>query len=194
MNQESIEYMDKGTVGLLQSGNWGAFEHIYNTYWSKLYLSAYGILRDKQACEDIVQDVLVQLWLKKDSASIDSLPSYLHTAVRYQVFKAIKAGKVKLALPDDIELSADRNEVEDMLVSEDLNAVLDNHIARLPDKCREVFLLSRKKHLSIAEIAEQMHISTKTVENHLTNALGRLRTGMGDFLFWAAITLPSIWK
>ncbi|MCE7040368.1 RNA polymerase sigma-70 factor [Dyadobacter sp. CY312] len=186
--------MDKGTVGLLQSGNWGAFEHIYNTYWSKLYLSAYGILRDKQACEDIVQDVLVQLWLKKDSASIDSLPSYLHTAVRYQVFKAIKAGKVKLALPDDIELSADRNEVEDMLVSEDLDAVLDNHIARLPDKCREVFLLSRKKHLSIAEIAEQMHISTKTVENHLSNALGRLRTGMGDFLFWAAITLPSIWK
>ena len=194
MNQESIEYMDKVTISSLQKGNWGAFEHIYNTYWSKLYLSAYGILRDKQACEDIVQDVLVQLWIKKDSSQITSLTSYLHTAVRYQVFKAIKAGKVKLALPEEIELGSERTEAEDLLFSEDLNAVLDNHIARLPEKCREVFLLSRKKHLSISEIAEHLHISTKTVENHLTNALGRLRTGMGDFLFWAAVTLPSIWN
>ncbi|HEV7378578.1 MAG TPA: RNA polymerase sigma-70 factor [Dyadobacter sp.] len=193
MNQELTSHLDLENLKSLQNGDWGSFERIYDKFWSKLYLSAYSILRDKQACEDIVQDVLVQLWLKKDSAQIDSLPAYLHAAIRYQVFKVVKSGKMTLALPDEIELTSERTEAEDLLATQDLNQLLDDHIARLPEKCREVFILSRKNNLSIAEIADRLHISTKTVENHITNALGRLRISMGEFLFWLIVTLPSIW-
>lgn len=193
MNQELTSHIDTETLQSLQEGDWGSFERIYDNYWSKLYLSAYSILRDKQACEDIVQDVLVQLWLKRGSAQIDSLQAYLHSAVRYQVFKVVKSGKTTLSLPDEILLTSERTEAEDLLAAQDLNQLLDKHIARLPEKCREVFILSRKNNMSIAEIADMLHISTKTVENHITNALGRLRISMGEFLFWIAVTLPSIW-
>lgn len=191
MNQESTKDRDQIALQSLQNGSWNAFEAIYETYWSKLYLSAYGILRDKHACEDIVQDVFVQLWLKRHSAQIESLAAYLHTSVRYQVFKAAKAGKVKVALPEEIVVTTLRSEAEDALLTEDLIKILDCHIERLPEKCREVFLLSRKKHLSIQEISAQLQISSKTVENHLTTALKRLRYSLGDFLFWACVTIPA---
>ncbi|TDE17222.1 RNA polymerase sigma-70 factor [Dyadobacter psychrotolerans] len=193
MNQQTIENTDQQALNSLQNSNWKAFEDIYDAYWSKLYLSAYSILRDKQASEDIVQDIFVQLWTKRNSVQIDSLAAYLHTSVRYQVFKVVKAGKVKLVLPDEITSSVILTDAEDALFSEDLDRILDQHIRRLPDKCRQVFILSRKQHLSITEISEKLGISSKTVENHLTNALGRLRTGLGDLLFWACIMLPTYW-
>lgn len=191
MNQESTKNRDQVALRSLQNGSWKAFEAIYETYWSKLYLSAYGILRDKHACEDIVHDVFVQLWLKRHTAQIDSLAAYLHTSVRYQVFKAAKAGKVKVTLPEELALTTWRSDAEDALLTADLDKILEGHIERLPEKCREVFLLSRKKHLSIQEIADQLQISSKTVENHLTNALKRLRFGLGEFLFWACVTIPT---
>ena len=193
MNYQTIENKDQQALSSLQNSNWNAFEDIYDAYWSKLYLSAYSILRDKQACEDIIQDIFVQLWTKRESAQIDSLPAYLHTAVRYQVFKAVKAGKVKLILPDEIATPIRLTDAEDTLFSEDLDRILEQHIGRLPEKCRQVFILSRKQHLSISEISEKLGISSKTVENHLTNALSRLRTGLGDLLFWACIMLPAYW-
>ena len=191
MKYQTIENTDQRALSSLQNSSWKAFEDIYDTYWSKLYLSAYSILRDKQACEYIIQDIFVQLWTKRDSAQIDSLAAYLHTAVRYQVFKVVKAGKVNLMLPDEITSPIRLSDAEDALFSEDLERILDQHIGRLPEKCRQVFVLSRKQHLSISEIADKLGISSKTVENHLTNALGRLRTGLGDLLFWACIMLPS---
>lgn len=170
------------------------FEDIYNKYWSKLYLSAYSILLDQQASEDIVQDIMVELWHKRDLDAIQSIPAYLHAAVRYQVFKVIRAGKVTIRLPEEIELATSRIELEDQLDSKDLYTLLDHYIEELPEKCREVFILSRKHYLSIKEISALLEISTKTVENHLTNALRKLRLHTGDFLCWVLITLPFLWK
>ena len=178
----------------LREDDWGAFEIIYSTYWSKMYLSAYSLLRDKQACEDIIQDIFMQLWTRRAELHIESLKAYLHTAVRYQVFRLHKSGKLTDTLPEEIHLSTGRTDVEDALDAADLNAVLDTHIARLPERCREVFLLSRRSHLSIREISERLQISSKTVENHLSNALARLRSDLGDTLFWLVVMLPEIWK
>jgi DNA-directed RNA polymerase specialized sigma24 family protein len=56
-------------------GDKDAFAAIYNKYWSKLYVSAFNMFRNAQACEDIVQDILVQLWLKRKTVNIASLPA-----------------------------------------------------------------------------------------------------------------------
>ena len=128
MKYQTIENTDQRALSSLQNSSWKAFEDIYDTYWSKLYLSAYSILRDKQACEDIIQDIFVQLWTKRDSAQIDSLAAYLHTAVRYQVFKVVKAVKVKLMLPDEITSSLRLTDAEDAYFSEDLDRTLHQHI------------------------------------------------------------------
>ena len=96
MYTEDVQlWPDEKLLELIQANDCAAFEQVYNRYWSKLYLSAYNMLRDRQASEDIVQEVLVSLWMKRNSAAIESLNAFLYTSVRYQVFKAIRSSKVK---------------------------------------------------------------------------------------------------
>src|SRR4051812_40575924 len=94
---------DEKLLELIRAGDRHAFEMIFNKYWSKLYRSAYNILRDRQTSEDLVQELLVQLWIKRDSLKIESLSAFLYAATRYQVFKIIKSGKVRVSLFDEIE-------------------------------------------------------------------------------------------
>lgn len=192
--QAKADFTDIELLGLIREDDRQAYERIYNKYWSKLYLSAYNILRDRQGSEDIVQEVLVQLWLKRQNHLIESLNAYLYTAIRFQVFKAIRAGKVREGLFEQIEGISVDNEADNRLMESDINRVLEKGIAELPDKCREIFTLSRKEQLSNKEIAERLGISIKTVENQMTIALRRLRSSMGDVLFWAAVLLADIWK
>ncbi|WP_242921210.1 RNA polymerase sigma factor [Pontibacter liquoris] len=178
---------DEQLLELLQAGDNTAFELIYNKYWSKLYLAAYNVLRDRQGAEDVVQEVLVSLWFKREGAAIDSLQAYLYTAVRYQVFKAVRSGKARQQLPEAAGSIVVANEAEAALCEHDLYSLLEQGITRLPDKCRQVFLLSRREHLSTTEIAQQLGITSKTAENHLTIALRRLRTTLGSLLVWGAV-------
>src|SRR3569833_704755 len=142
-----------------------AFETIYNKYWSKLYISAYKLLRDRQASEDIVQEVLVQLWVKRHKQEIASLNAFLYTAIRYQVFNAIRNGKVRESLFTEVEELFVNNHAENNLLAFDFNRKLDESMAGLPEKCRQIFSLSRKEHLSTKKNTKRLGLSPKTVEN-----------------------------
>jgi RNA polymerase sigma-70 factor (family 1) len=179
---------DDTLLALVKAGDKEAFAVIYNKYWSKLYVSAFNMLRDTQACEDIVQDILVQLWLRRESANIASLPAYLHTSVRYQVFTFIKSGNAQNFRLENIEEPASADNLNDLMDEEDLRYLLNERVLALPEKCREIFLLSRNGHFTNREIAAMLHIAPKTVENQLTIALRRLRISMKNFLCLALIT------
>lgn len=174
-------------LALIKTGDRHAFEIIYNKYWSRLYLSAFNLLRDTQACEDIIQDIFVQLWLRRESVAIGCLSSYLHTAVRYQVFNLIRSGKANRFSIEQVTEPASSENIDDLLTEKDLNNLLNERVYSLPDKCREIFLLSRNNHLSNREIAAILNIAPKTVENQLTIAIRRLRLSMKDFLCWLLI-------
>jgi RNA polymerase sigma-70 factor (family 1) len=178
---------DEKLLALLQGDDRAAFEQIYAKYWSKLYLSAFHLLGDRQASEDTVQEVLVSLWMRRSSLAIDSLSSFLYAAVRYQVFKVIRSGKIREDLFSQASTLSVSNEAEGALAEKDIGRLLDKGIAELPEKCRQIFLLSRKENLSTKEIARWLGIAPKTVENQLTIALQRLRTALGDFLVWATV-------
>lgn len=178
---------DEELLNRLKNDDRFAFDVIYNKYWSKLYLSAYNILRNRQISEDIIQEIFVALWLKRSTSRIDNLNNYLFTAVRFQVFKSIRDGKGRAGLFEQIEQLNASCDIESMLFEKEVAKRLDENIALLPEKCREIFILSRKKHLSVKEIAEQLNISPKTIENQIGIALRRLRSNMGDLLFWVAI-------
>lgn len=171
-----------------------AFEEIYFRYWKKLYISAYQILRDSPASEDIIQEIFIQLWQKRSSNAIDNPVAYLFTAVRFQVFKAIRDGKSRNDLSIQAEEFFERNKIEDHIHEKELDKRLEESIATLPEKCREIFIMSRKEHLSVKEIAERLNISPKTVENQITIALRKIRANMGDLLFWACLFLKAVWK
>ncbi len=174
---------------LIQENKRDAFEQIYNRYWSKLYVAAYKILRDRQASQDAVQEVLVKLWLKRKENDIVNLNSYLHNAVRFQVFNQIRNGKVRTALFEEIAELSVVNDAEHRLLSIDFNRKLEGSIIQLPEKCRKIFLLSRMEQLSTKEIAQRLALSPKTVENQLTIALRRVRISFGKVLLLLMLLL-----
>ncbi len=183
---------DEKLIQLIGENDLGAFEYIYNRYWSKLYLLAYNILRDRPVAEDIVQEVLLNLWMKRADLHINSLNAYLYSSVRYQVFNVIRSVKVRAGLFTELEELFSDNSAEGTLGEEDINRLLDDGVAGLPEKCRQIFLMSRKEHLPIKQIAERLGISPKTVENQITIALRRLRKTLGDFVLWIMLLLQGL--
>ncbi|WP_207421111.1 RNA polymerase sigma-70 factor [Desertivirga brevis] len=173
----------------LQNGEVLYFEKIYAKYSSRLYTSAYNILRNKQVCEDIVQELFIELWVKREKLQIQNLKSYLYTAVRNKVLMTIRSGKVVLDL-EVVEMLVSEYDADNGVLQKELQENLEKGISELPEKCREVFVLSRKQQLSHKEIANLLNISVKTVENHLTIALRRLRASMADFLLLVISMLP----
>ncbi|MEE1945021.1 RNA polymerase sigma-70 factor [Pedobacter sp. KR3-3] len=185
---------DNDLLASLCNNDHSAFEKIYNKYWSKLYVSAFNLLRNRELCEDILQDIFTQLWLKRTTNKIDNLNNYLLTSVKFQVFKAIRDGKGRTDLLITEEIINDPLSPENFLNEKELNRILDENIEQLPEKCREIFILSRKNHLTVKQIATRLNISPKTVENQITIAIKRLRLNMGDFLFWLLLFLYETWN
>lgn len=179
--------MDEELLSLLESDNESGLKLIYDKYWEQLYLAAFSVLRDADPCKDIVQDVLLQLWLRRGEVKIDSLKSYLFTAVRYKVLSYIKSANNRKVFiePDELEKLAGFNLMKDRLNEQDVEKLLEQGLALLPQRCQEIFLLSRNEHLSNKEIANKLGISVKTVETQMSIALKRLRIVMGEVLFVA---------
>jgi len=187
--RNSSEITDEELVKGLQGGDVLYFEEVYNRYSSRLYSSAYNILRNKQACEDLVQELFVDLWLKREHLKIFKLRSYLYTSVRNKVLMTLRSGRVVLEL-EVVEMLTNEFAADSHVLQKEINENLERGISELPEKCREVFVLSRKQQLSHKEIANLLNISVKTVENHLTIALKHLRASMADFLLLVISLLP----
>ena len=165
---------------LLQGNSQIALESIYDKYWSKLYLCAYNILRDRLAAEDIVQEIMVQLWVKRSSQNIKKLGPYLYQSVHFQVYKYIKH---LMSIRNYMSLrSMQLTMAESNLMLMEINERLEVGITSLPEKCKMVFNLSRKEHLTTKEIATLLNITPKTVENQLTIALRKIRIYMGHII------------
>lgn len=161
-----------------------AFNEIYNRYWHKAYGAAFKRLKVTEVCEEIVQDIFTDLWFRRKELVITtSFPVYLFSAVRYKVINYIHKELLKSSHRKFTALSASEldNSTEERVIAGDLHSRLQLEVTQLPEKCREVFELSRKEHKSNREIAQSLGISEKTVENHITKALRRLRTSINSF-------------
>lgn len=166
----------------------GAFAELYRRYWASLYQSAFHLLLDKDSCEDIVQDLFIWLWERRDRLEINTVKTYLHAAVKYKVANYFRDGKTKKPVPDEWFEEQIRHSYEDSYLEvKELQAIIDAFTKQLPDKCRKVFVLSRGQHLSNKQIAQKLSISEKTVENQITTALKKLRISLSrtflSFLF-----------
>jgi RNA polymerase sigma-70 factor (family 1) len=189
---DEITTSDVQLIAQLQLGDDRALSVIYKKYWQQLYLSAYNVLKDKQACEDIIQELFIKLWNNRGSIEIQvSLKAYLYAATRYEVYRQVRTGMLTSyvfdSLYDKLQTPAEYENIEYKELIAGVSLVVDT----LPQKCREVYKLSREEYLSHKQIAARLNISTKTVENHLTKALRQLRTSLGSFfllqiffLFW----------
>lgn len=163
----------------VQQGDTAAFAALYERYWRHLFTAAYARLPDRTECEDIVHDIFLTLWTERSRLVIDKLPAYLAAAVRYQAVRykqLATAGAIQYNESlETLSKEATFNSGETKLLGLDLEGRLAAALNQLPQRCREIFLLSRAQHYSNDEIAAQLHISRRSVENQLTTALRHLR-------------------
>lgn len=180
---------------LVKQENKEAFAAIYHRYWKEMLDAAYKRVKSTDHATEMVQQLFVTLWLKRDTISItSSLRSYLHTALRNKILNEIRSGVVQtnyqlhlLSAPPSFQADAAAD-----LQFKELQQQIDKAYALLPEKCREVFLLSRQQQLSYRHIAEQLGISVNTVEKHMAKALKILRAGLKEYapgLVWLIIGL-----
>lgn len=150
-------------------------------------------INDKEAVEDLVQDFFVTLWIDSPNLQIKvSLKSYLFTSLKNRCLDALKHRKVTekyrtfmLSDASDTESSIDY-----WFAETELRQVIQNSMAKLPPRCREIFENSRLNGLSNQEIAEKLGISKRTVELQISNSLKILRLELAEFLpLWLVIWL-----
>lgn len=170
---------DKELWDSIVEDNSQAFAILYNRHWKKLYKTAAYYLKNEEAAEQILHDAFVVLWERRKFLKIEDFGSYMYITTKYHVFKYLKAAKVSIVdyieQYDELNTIADYNNGESRLRYKDFEAQLNHCLLGLPKRCREIFWLSRIEHLSNDEIAEQLGISKRTVENQITHALKHLR-------------------
>lgn len=180
--KEQNTLIDERIIKRLHQNDESALTELYSKYWQYLYITSYNVLRNKELCEDIVQEVFLSVWNRRMKLQIKvSLKSYLYACTRYQVFAQLR--KNKEILRTDLFTTMNQRihyaSTDAEIIYKELVQQVDSVVETLPNKCKKVYILSRNEHLSHLEISSRLHISTKTVENHITKALRILKKSLG---------------
>jgi RNA polymerase sigma-70 factor (family 1) len=163
----------------LSRGNILAFNSLYREYSGRLYRFAFGYLKSEAEAEELVQEVFTIIWEKRADLKEElSFKSFLFT-ISFNIIrkhfrtKAYLSEYFKTGIASDIDMHTSQD-----IAYDSLNQYITSLVQQLPERRKEIFIKSRFEGLSIKEIAEALHISHKTVENQLTNALKFIRTNL----------------
>jgi RNA polymerase sigma-70 factor (family 1) len=173
MNQPS--HNDAELVTRIRSGDQSAFDAVYKQHWLRLYRVACRITEDESIAQDIIQESFISFWEKGCHKQILNIESYLYQTVKFRCFMHLRAGTISKKHLDHFSRIAADMQAQDTYDLQELESVIEQGIASLPEKCRTVFYMSRMESLPNKQIAEKLHISPKTVENQITKALKHLR-------------------
>jgi RNA polymerase sigma-70 factor (ECF subfamily) len=175
---------DRELLERLRKGDTTAFDAIFRTWYGPLVGTAERMLRDRAVAEELVQDVLLELWRRRESLAAEGSPqAYLFQATRNRVLNHLRHLKIEQRSEPELQgdsASAPRADAE--VTQEELSVAVQDAVRSLPDRCREVFELSRVHGLKYAEIATQLGISVKTVEAQMGKALRTLRERLAPWL------------
>lgn len=169
------------------------FDSIYINNFSRLFLFAKEYVLFDEEAENIVQDIFLMLWEKREALRVDvSLTAYLFTLVknksidflRHQMVEQIYSENVKHEYNEELNVKLFALESFDHNFSseEDIETLLRNAIDKLPERCRLIFIKSRIEGKKYKEIAEELNLSVNTVEGQISIALKKLREELKDYL------------
>ena len=176
-------YTDAELIALLKGGDKNAFSEVYQRYWPLLFRHARKLLQEDEGAKDVVQDVFISLWAAVFEFNEDTaLSAYLYASTRNKILNTFRRNKVAAAHLESLGKFIDQGtNVTDHLVREHMLAKqIEDEIANLPARMREVFELKRKHNLSYKEIATVMNISELTVKTQMNKAIGTLRGKLGN--------------
>ena len=159
------------------------FKQLFDLYYRPLTVFAVEYVKDIHTARDIVQNVFVRLWEIRDSVSFNkSARSYLYQAVKNACINHSKSRYRLTEIPGITPMEILEDDVLDRMIAIETLEATYKAIETLPDRCREIFKLSRISQMKHAEIAKQLNISEKTVENQISIALKKLAGLLSLFL------------
>lgn len=175
------EATDEDLFELLKDSDETAFKTLYNRYWERLLERAYYALNSQAEAEEIVQQIFIDIWQNRTVTRLRyTFRTYISAALRYCIYAVIAQRKKNINVSID---SFDANEfvdnsTQEWLTFNDVRDKLEVLVSQLPEKCQLVFKMSREMGLSSKEIANELNISQKSVEKHITKAIKSIRSGM----------------
>jgi RNA polymerase sigma-70 factor (ECF subfamily) len=175
--------LDQRLAGLQHTDGEAFMEALYRAYYRSLATAAYRVVQDKAVAEDLVQEVLLNVWKNRDTLAITSTyQAYLTRAVMNAALRHTTRQKRQVAWDEASLPESGRNTTDEHVHGQEAEAAVAVALAALPPQCRAVFLLSRQDGLSYQQIAEALEVAPKTVENQMGKALRLLRQGLKGLL------------
>jgi RNA polymerase sigma-70 factor (family 1) len=188
MRNQSFQSLTNDTnllIGRLRSGEEAAYKALFTEYYKVLTVFANKYLRDIEASKELVQDLFVHLYERRENLDINSsLKSYLFRSTHNRCINYINAQKIRVKYAEHVNFTTDiqDNNLEHQVNTAELEHALYKAIGELPPKCRSIFKMNRFEGLSNTEIAEQLKLSKRTVETQISKALKILRIKMEPYM------------
>jgi RNA polymerase sigma-70 factor (family 1) len=163
--------------------NLQTYEQVFHKYYDSLVQYANTIIRDTAESEDIVQQVFITLWEKKETINVHtSLRAMLYKSVYNASLNKIKQQKVRYKYANEYQTENSTEDSSNMIQEKELQQRIDEAIETLPTQCAKIFKMSRYEELKYKEIAESLNLSIKTIENQMGKALKLMRDNLKDYL------------
>ncbi|MCW3467853.1 RNA polymerase sigma factor [Chitinophaga nivalis] len=160
-----------------------AFKILYDRFWESLFLFAMKRLKNEADAKDVVQEMLIRLWVRRHTLNIETtLGAYLASAAHYEVLRAI-SGAIKDAQRREniaTRILPGFASLLDPVQLKELESLLEREVDKLPLRMQQVYRLSREEELSIPEIAARLGVAERTVRNQLNTALHKLHYGLKE--------------
>lgn len=175
---------DRELLDRIRRGDREAFDWAFRAYYALLVGAAESLVRSRAVAEELVQDVMLTLWQKRESLFVDdSVRAYLYKATRNRALNHLRHERVeKRSAPFLAEAPSIAPSAPAQLANAEIASAITAALEHLPARCREVFELSRAQNLKYSEIASTLGISVKTVEAQMGKALRILRERLADWL------------
>ncbi|UZR96631.1 RNA polymerase sigma-70 factor [Chondrinema litorale] len=183
--------MSNNEVALLKAGDIKAFKQVYDTNWDRLFRISYKYLQNKQDAEEAVHDIFTTFWKYRNNLDVNQgIHGYLLKITQTTLLKIVRRKKIEyVSYPHENIVSS--NLTENEVIIRNLEEYSSSLIDELPEKRKLIFQMSRNEGMSYDEIAKQLNISKKTVENQMSAALKFLRKKLSASIIITTITILS---
>jgi RNA polymerase sigma-70 factor (family 1) len=167
----------------LKKDDKSAVDDLFSYYYPRLYHFSKSILKIENDIDDILQEVFIKIWLNRQKiTNPETFNAYIFTITKNEVLNLIRNRLKDQAFKDELFLRsvAEEFQIKNQLEFDEIKTEIDKIVTGLPEKRQQVFILSRTEGLSNKEIAQQLNISEKTVEDHITHAIKYIKTEMKE--------------
>jgi len=170
--------IDKGKIDELRRGSHQAFQDIFIAYFRNVRFFIYSFIKSENDAEELAQDVFMKIWENHQSIDTNkSFDSYLYTIARNSVFNFLKHKLVENSYKEYTYSAKTEfvSDPENILFAKEIELLIEMTVEKMPERRAEIYRLSRVKGLKNEEIAKELSISKKTVENQLSLAISELK-------------------